>query len=184
LKFPRPSANVLTVLTWKQFADEAPDLAEAARGLYYQFADVGLGLLATVRKDGGPRVHPMCPLLTAESLLAFIEPGPKRYDLHRDGRYALHCFPPADNEDAVHLTGRAVPVADDARREAATAQWVAERGLEAAPPGLAHEELFELLVDRCLLTRTEGHGDWSPRHTVWHAGRGVIRRQDAGAAVS
>ena len=167
------------MLTWSEFAREAPELSTAARRLLYQFATVGLGFLATVRRDGGPRVHPMCPLVTDDSLLAFIEPGPKRDDLHRDGRYALHCFPPADNEDAIYLTGRASPIADDRVIAAATAQWLAERELTEAPPGLADEQLFELRIERCLLTRTTGHGDWEPRHTVWHAGRGIIRQPTA-----
>ena len=49
------------VVTWGGFSLERPDLAEAGRGLLYQFG-VGLAFLATVRRDGGPRVHPMCPI--------------------------------------------------------------------------------------------------------------------------
>ena len=161
--------------SWPELEAEEPSLAAAARALLYQFGTVGLGMLATVRRDGGPRVHPMCPLVTADGLLAFIEPGPKRADLHRDGRYALHCFPPAGNEDAVHLTGVARPVTDTGRLRAAEVQWLAERGQAEAPPGLADEELFELFVETLLLTRTDGHGDWHPRHTVWKAGEGLIR---------
>jgi hypothetical protein len=77
---------------WAEFATFRPDLAEARRQLLYQFG-VGLAFLATVRPDGGPRVHPMCPLLTDEALYGFIVPSPKRADLHRDGRYAIHSFP-------------------------------------------------------------------------------------------
>ena len=40
-------------LSWLQFEAESPELAEAGRGLFYQFG-VGLGFLATVRRDGGP----------------------------------------------------------------------------------------------------------------------------------
>lgn len=164
------------MLTWQQLEAEQPELAEAARALLYQFGPVGLGLLATVRADGGPRVHPMCPMVTPTGLLAFIEPGPKRADLHRDGRYALHCFPPAGNEDAVHLTGVARPLAGDEHRAPAAEQWLAERSLTEAPPGLAADELFELRVETLLLTRTDGHGDWHPRHTVWRSGAGIVRR--------
>lgn len=124
-------------LTWARFAEEAPDLAEAGRALLYQFGGVGLGFVGTVRADGGPRLHPMCPMLTGDALLAFIEPGPKRQDLHRDARYALHCFPPAQNEDAFYVTGTATAVADPATVAQATAQWTGERGLDEAPPGLA-----------------------------------------------
>lgn len=151
------------VFTWREFEEEQPELAEAGRSLLYQFGTVGLGFLATVAKDGSPRTHPMCPLVTDDKLLAFIEPGPKRQDLHRDGRYALHCFPPAANEDAAYFTGRASFVGDDRPLvEHATVQWLRERALDEAPPGLAEEELFELRLDRFLLTRTTGHGRLEP----------------------
>lgn len=47
--------------------------------------------MATVRKSGAPRVHPVTPII-ADSLFLFMEPtSPKGRDLQRDGRYALHC---------------------------------------------------------------------------------------------
>ncbi len=75
--------------TWGSFAAVAPALAAMGRHFLYQYG-VGLGFLATVRRDGGPRVHPICPILTDGALLALIVPGPKLDDLRRDGRYALH----------------------------------------------------------------------------------------------
>jgi hypothetical protein len=99
------------MLRWTEFQRVRPDLAEAGRRLLYQFG-VGLAFLATVRADGSPRLHPMCPLVTDDALVGFLQPSPKRGDLHRDGRYALHAFPPDDNEDAFYLSGRAVLVDD------------------------------------------------------------------------
>ena len=52
---------------WSEFAAEQPDMAEAGRALIYQFR-VGLGYLATVRKDGGPRVHPVCPVIAHDGI--------------------------------------------------------------------------------------------------------------------
>ena len=52
---------------WEQFEQEAPALAESGRKLIYQ-VPVGLGYLATVRPDGGPRVHPFCPVITGGGL--------------------------------------------------------------------------------------------------------------------
>jgi CubicO group peptidase (beta-lactamase class C family) len=52
---------------WSEFAAERPDMAEAGHTLIYQFR-VGLGYLATVRKDGGPRVHPVCPVVAKGGL--------------------------------------------------------------------------------------------------------------------
>jgi hypothetical protein len=157
-----------TELSWSQFQAERPDLAEAGRGLFYQFG-VGLGFLSTVRRDGGPRLHPICPVLVEGRLLAHIIPSAKRDDLHRDGRYALHSFPTDANEDAFYLTGHAIAVADADLAHAAAAQFLAERKLDSGPPGFGDGEFFEFLVGHCLLTRTDSHGDWHPRHTVWPA---------------
>ena len=102
---------------WDEFSRLRPDLAQAGANLFYQFGP-GLAFLATSRPDGGPRLHPMCPLLTSVALFAFIVPSPKREDLIRDGRYALHSFPADDNEDAFYITGRAKSVTDDETRTA------------------------------------------------------------------
>lgn len=132
----------------------------------YQFG-VGLAFLATVRRDGGPRVHPMCPLIHDGGLYAFIVPGPKQADLHRDGRYALHSFPCEDNEDAFYCTGRAQAVDNPATRRALAELFAAERSGEVATPA-SGDHLFSFGLQRCLLTRTTGHGDPSPQHTIWH----------------
>jgi hypothetical protein len=124
-------------------------------------------MLATVWGDGGPRVHPMCPILHERGLFAFIIPSPKQRDLRRDGRFALHSFPPADDEDALVLTGRAVAVGSGPLRAAVAGRFVAERAhIPTAAVG-DEDRLFELLIESVLLTRTTGHGDWNPRHTVW-----------------
>jgi hypothetical protein len=154
-------------LTWSQFAAIRPDLAEAGRHLLYQFG-VGLAFLSTVRADGGPRLHPICPLLVDGRLAAHIIPSAKRDDLHRDGRYAMHSYPCPDNEDAFYVTGTAALARPGSElAQAAAAQFLAERELQAEPPGFADGEIFEFRLSRCLLTRTLGHGDWNPQHTVW-----------------
>lgn len=155
-------------MNWGEFASLRPDLADAGRGLLYQYG-VGLAFLATTREDGGPRLHPMCPLLTDIGLYAFIVPSPKRLDLHRDGRYALHSFPADENEDAFYLVGRAEPVEDDDTTRALARQFAAERHRSEPPAELATWELFALDIEASLLTRTTGHGDPTPRHTIWHA---------------
>jgi hypothetical protein len=156
---------------WGELAARRPDLADAGRRLLYQYG-VGLAFLATTRPDGGPRVHPMCPLLTDDDLFAFIVPSPKRDDLHRDGRYALHSFPAEENEDAFYVTGRASPIGDRQASTRLAAQFAAERSLSRAPNDIAAWELFAFDIESCVLTRTTGHGDPSPRHTVWHAADG------------
>jgi hypothetical protein len=157
-----------TELSWAQFAVARPDLAEAGQDLLYQFG-VGLAFLSTVRRDGGPRLHPICPLLVQGRLLGHLIPSAKRDDLHRDPRYALHSFPTDENEDAFYVTGRAEPIADEALVKAATAQFLTERELYAEPPGFSDGEFFEFRLGRCLCTTTKGHGDWNPQHETWAA---------------
>ena len=94
------------MLTWGQLEERRPELAQAGKGLLYQFG-VGLAFLSTTRRDGGPRVHPMCPIIVDDLLVALIVPGPKLHDLIRDGRYAMHSFPAEQNEDAFYITGKA-----------------------------------------------------------------------------
>lgn len=156
------------MLTWPEFRQARPDVAEAGRALLYQFG-VGLGFLATVRRDGGPRLHPMCPIISDAGLFAFIVPSPKLRDLVRDGRYAMHGFPPAENEDAIYLAGRAVLRADAGLRESIGRIFLDERKLTAPPPDFDDQSLFEFLIESCLLTKTTGHGDFDPKHTVWKA---------------
>ena len=152
--------------SWDEFEKERPDLAGAGRALFYQFG-VGLAFLATVRRDGGPRVHPMCPLLHGGGLFAFVLPGPKQADLRRDGRYALHSFPCTDNEDAFYCTGRAAAVNDPVVRQGLADLFVAERGDGGVPVPAPDHQLFRFGIETCLLTRTTGHGDFAPRHTTW-----------------
>jgi hypothetical protein len=154
--------------TWGEFAAARADLAEAGRALLYQHG-VGLGYLATTRADGGPRVHPICPILARGGVFAFIVPSPKQQDLRRDGRYAIHSFPCPDNEDAFYFSGTAHLVEDGALRAALAEQFVEERSQFAVPPPAEADEPFEFSVDACLLTRTTGHGDARPVHTVWGA---------------
>jgi hypothetical protein len=143
-------------------------MAADGRALLYEVG-VGLGFLATVRADGGPRVHPMCPVVSDEGLFAFIVPSPKLRDLHRDGRYALHSIPLAANEDAFYVSGDAVRVADPTTRARLSAQFVDERSAIGVPSPDPDHDLFELHLSTALLTRTTGHGDSRPQHLVWHA---------------
>ncbi|MBA3553115.1 MAG: pyridoxamine 5'-phosphate oxidase family protein [Actinobacteria bacterium] len=134
----------------------------------YQYG-VGLAFLATVRGDGGPRVHPMCPLIADDGLFAFLIPSPKREDLHRDPRYAMHSFAAEHNEDAFYLTGKARSVDDAGARRRLQDQFLRERGLPDPPDGFDEQELFEFTIERCLHTVTAGHGDPHPRHIPWRA---------------
>ena len=154
--------------SWPDFKELQPDLAKQGADLLYHFG-VGLGFLSTIRPDGGPRLHPMCPLLSEDGLYAFIIPSPKQRDLHRDGRYAMHSFPMEDNEDAFYLTGHAHAVSDVHLRTTLATQFVEERITFAVPEPTSDHHLFQFDIGTVLLTRTASHGDSAPRHNVWRA---------------
>ena len=130
--------------SWSQFAADEPRLAEAIRVLIQQYGP-GLGYLATVRADGGPRVHPVSPVITNEGLFCFVVDSPKRRDLESDGRYALHSFPPEDSDDEAYVAGRARPVIDQDRVDRLAGS------LRAAPQ--VDWRLFEFSVDVAMVTR-------------------------------
>jgi hypothetical protein len=92
--------------TWSHLTAAEPALAAGIRALFQQYGP-GMGYLATVRPDGSPRLHPVSPVFTDNGLYCFIVDSPKRHDLERDGRYALHSYPPEENDDEAYLTGKA-----------------------------------------------------------------------------
>jgi hypothetical protein len=158
----------MTGISWGALRETEPELAAAGRELLYRVG-VGLAFLSTVRRDGGPRLHPICPVLTDSAMYAFIIPSPKCDDLRRDPRYALHSFPTDDNEDAFYVTGTVQVVDDPKLRAALTRQFLDERPtINLSQDELAEQILFAFRIDRCLLTRTDGFGDPNPRHTIWH----------------
>ena len=156
--------------SWSEFSTAAPQLAARAQELLYQFG-VGLGFLGTVDPSGGPRVHPLCPIICEGELYLLVVPGPKCADLRRDGRFALHSFPCQDNEDAAYLTGRAVAIDEPSEQRAVVEQqFLAERSaIPIEPASLAEQVMFRLDVERCMITTTTGHGDPAPHHEVWRA---------------
>ena len=136
------------MVTWKEFAATEPDLAEVGRSLLFQFK-VGLAFFATVRRDGAPRLHPVCPVLSNDRLCVLVTPtSPKRHDLLRDGRYALQSFPqPKPGSDEFYIAGEARLVDDPAARGTILR--------DARHMADASEIAFELSIDRVMHTRWE-----------------------------
>ena len=75
-------------MSWRTLEEKNPELA--AFGMARLHGKVAY--LATLRKDGSPRLHPITPIIGHGHLFVFMEPtSPKGHDLRRDERYALHC---------------------------------------------------------------------------------------------
>jgi hypothetical protein len=104
--------------SWLEFARQAPDLATFGATRFGS----GVAYLGTLRPDGGPRVHPVTPII-GEALFLFMEPtSPKGKDLLRDPRYTLHCAVEdmSGGGGEFYVRGRATLTADPLAREQAT----------------------------------------------------------------
>lgn len=145
---------------WGDFEQAEPELAQAGRSLLFH-PGVGFGYLATVRADGGPRVHPVMPLIADGRLQVFIVPSPKLADLRRDGRYALHSTGAADVHDELYITGTAFIVASPARRRSA---------MQAHPASVADDHvLVELDLSVALWAHYPTPVRWPPAYRRWVA---------------
>jgi hypothetical protein len=143
-------------MSWQEFAVGAPEMAAFGQ---QRFASK-VAYLATVKKDGGPRVHPVTPIIGQGRLFLFMEPSsPKGHDLRRDGRYALHCSV-ADSgggQGEFLVTGRAELV------EEASTRSIAVRHASYAPAD--RYILFELFIDTAF--STEYDEDGAPHRDNW-----------------
>lgn len=139
-------------------------MATAGRTLLYQYGP-GLGYLSTLRPDGAPRLHPVCPVVAEGGLYLFIgNQSPKVHDLARDGRYALHTTGSEDVDDEFMVSGIARNAEADGVREAVYAAYV------ATGAHTSNDTLFELLIDRALHAKYGPRPSWPPDYSRWSPG--------------
>jgi len=149
----------VSVVTWAEFSAAAPDMAAEGRRLLYSRGD-GEAMLATVREEDPPRIHPINAGIVGERLYAFLLRSAKRIDLELDGRFALHTHqdPAAPSEFLVR--GRARRVEDPGTVSSVAAEWY------FAVDETYH--LYEFFIETALLgVRTAD--EWPPRYTSWGA---------------
>jgi hypothetical protein len=150
------------VVTWAAFAEAAPDIAAEGRRLIYAHGD-GEALLATVRGDDLPRIHPINVAIVGERLYAFIiARSAKRHDLEIDGRYALHTHQDPAAPSEFTLRGRARLVDDEAERAVAGGGWAFEVDDDYT--------LFEFDIAAAVLG-VRAADEWPPRYTSWRSDR-------------
>ncbi|BBA98831.1 hypothetical protein RVR_5178 [Actinacidiphila reveromycinica] len=149
--------------TWRQFEEEAADLAAEVRA---RFEAHETHVLATLRKDGSPRVSGsevafVGDELTFGSMLGAV----KALDLRRDGRCAVHAHP---GEGDAKIAGVAVEAVDPAEKQALTT------GKE--PPGDFHA--FRLDLREAVFTSVDQEEQLLVIR-LWRPGRPVevIRRR-------
>ena len=130
---------------WSEFAEARPDMA---RLLLEIIEWIPITYLATVTNNGAPRVHPICPIIAGGRMfVAVAATSPKRLDLKRDGRYAMHALPGKWREvngqmwgdDEFYITGVARLVEDaetrrlitqTAKHEIRESDWLFQFGIE------------------------------------------------------
>lgn len=103
--------GLLETISWGEFAKREPELARFGADRL----TAAPAYLATVRRSGAPRVHPVTPIFTADGLFLFMEPtSPKGRDLKDRGGFALHNGVPdnAGSGGEFNVSGRGLAVDD------------------------------------------------------------------------
>lgn len=151
----RGSGHTGEVARWEEFETDAPALAAVAARLWpgitalhrgrsaERVGDVfAIAYLATVRRDGAPRVHPFCPILAGGRLFAAIpRSSPKGWDLRREPRCVIHALPgPDDDELCIRAVASEVL---DADASAFVRDVVAGSGVGGMIETVTHDDLFE-----------------------------------------
>lgn len=151
--------------SWQDFSKEEPDLAGIGRKILFSSRpNVGYAFIATLRRDGAPRLHPISVVICNDRLYIIIPTSsPKYTDLIRDGRYALQAFPPIPNNEweEFYLAGQTDRIEDPRIRQRLIQQT--KIAVEA------DEVLFELFLDRVMYTKLVdiGTADERPIHKKW-----------------
>lgn len=147
-----------TTVSWADFAAVEPDLAAAGAG-HLDRAN-GAALLATVRGDAAPRLHPVTVGIAGDGLFVFLLDSAKRRDLAEDGRFALHAHQDQAAPDEFSVRGRARLVPPGELRDRVGTGWFFEVD--------DTYWLFELRLQSAILGE-RGADEWPPRYRRWSA---------------
>jgi enoyl-CoA hydratase/carnithine racemase len=156
--------------TWTNVTRAAPDLAQRVQA---RFEASGLGLIATLRADGAPRISGVEAFFGLGELWLGMMPGSvKARDLQHDPRFALHAA--TADKHVTHGDAKVAGVAEevtDADRRAAYQRAFAEHtGFDPGATGAYH--LFRLDVLEMVHVSLAPEGDallierWSPGQPV------------------
>jgi hypothetical protein len=137
------------MVSWSELAAAEPELAERAKAAFDRSKHK---TMATIRKDGSPRISGTeVDFRNGEAWLGSMPNAVKAQDLLRDSRVAVHSASAEPDEEAhkmdpdAKLAGRAVEITDPE---------VVAVFAEDAPPGDMH--LFRLDITELVVTGVEG----------------------------
>lgn len=156
---------------WTRFVHEAPELAAAVQA---RFAATKHHVLATLRRDGSPRVSGT-EVIMDEGVLAIgsMWQAAKAHDVRHDGRFALHANPGDGSMQGgdAKLAGVAIELHGElAARLAAGLSQEADEGERQEVPEPFH--LFRLDLSQAVLTEVDHERNclvirtWRPGHEV------------------
>ncbi len=140
---------------WSRLEREDVKLAAFAQ----ERLDGKVAYLATIRRDGRPRAHPVTPVIGNGHMFIFLEPSsPRTRDLTENPDYCLHCAmsDSSGSSGEIQITGVAVLIEDPSVRA------LAESVCSFRPA--VRSRLFELTVTEALSTAYPGG---QPRRNRW-----------------
>ena len=143
--------------SWRALEEAEPKLAERGWALLGR----GIAYLATVRPDGGPRVHPITPIRSGDELYVSIGSNTTKLgDVRQDPRFALHALP-GDDDEEFYLAGTLREETDAGVRRQAH-----EDAIFTPRDG---DPLMAFGIERCLWSRwiNVGQPDTYPERRVW-----------------
>ena len=155
-------------MRWDEFTAAAPELARLGE---VRLRSHELCLVATLRRNGWPRVSPVEPeFVDGELMLGMMWRSPKALDLLRDPRITIHSVVSdrMGTEGDFKLYGRALPVEEPDRRAAYRAAIKARIDWEPAEPNF-HVFAVDVLSAGFVVFGEERYG------LAWEAG-GAVRR--------
>jgi hypothetical protein len=166
-------------MRWQDLEDRQPRLVELARR---RLVEPGVLLVATVRRDGTPRLSPVEPwLMDGDLWLSMLWGSRKAADLARDDRVLVHSIVTGRDggEGEVKVRGVAVPVADHEIQQRYAGEVAAALGW-SPEPGRFH--LFRVVIEDVTVIRyDDATGD---QHVVrWPAGEEFVRRGTSATSV-
>ena len=155
--------------SWSDVAKAAPEFAATVRAIFDAHKHK---ILATLRKDGSPRISGIETFTAGGDLwIGSMPHARKATDLQRDPRYALHSGSPdpPDWDGDGKVSGRAEEVTDEERRLA----LFRSRGSDPPSPD---SHLFRLDIDEAVLV---GLNDARTKLVIqlWRPGAGVKRTE-------
>jgi len=165
---------------WSEMTESQPRLAALVRE---RLIDPGVLLVATIRRDGTPRLSPVEPLvLDGDLWLSMMWQSTKARDLLRDPRILVHSVITSRDgaEGEVKLRGAARDEPDPAVQRRYAAAVAASLGWEPVP-GRFH--LFGIDIEQVTYIAYDPSGSGDQHVVMWPPGREFVRRATSATSV-